>query len=57
MPVMGYRFGDFTYITDAKTIAKRSTMNSRLKILVVNALRHEQHFSHFTVEEALEFVA
>ncbi len=58
MPVMGYRFGDFTYITDAKTIAKEERDKIRgSKILVVNALRHEQHYSHFTVEEALELVA
>ena len=58
MPVLGYRFGDFTYITDAKTITKEERDKIRgSKILVVNALRPEDHYSHFTIEEALELVA
>lgn len=57
MSVFGYRFGDFTYITDAKTIAKEERDKIRgTKILVVNALRHENHYSHFTIDEALELV-
>ena len=57
MPVLGYRFGDFTYITDAKTIAKEERDKIRgTKILVVNALRPEHHYSHFTIDEALELV-
>ena len=57
MPVFGYRFGDFTYITDAKTIAKEERDKIRgTKILVVNALRPEQHYSHFTIDEAVELV-
>lgn len=57
MPVLGYRFGDFTYITDAKTIAKAERDKIRgTKILVVNALRPENHYSHFTIDEALELV-
>ena len=57
MPVMGYCFADFTYITDAKTIAKEERDKIRgTKILVVNALRKEQHYSHFTIDEALELV-
>jgi phosphoribosyl 1,2-cyclic phosphate phosphodiesterase len=58
MPVLGFRFGkDFTYITDAKTIAAEERDKIRgTKILVVNALRPEQHYSHFTIDEALELV-
>ncbi len=57
MSVFGYRFGDFTYITDAKTIAKEERDKIRgTKILVVNALRHENHYSHFTIDEALDLV-
>jgi phosphoribosyl 1,2-cyclic phosphate phosphodiesterase len=55
MPVMGFRFGDFTYITDANRIdgtSKEKIIGS--KILVVNALRKQQHISHFTLEEALQ---
>lgn len=58
MPVKGFRLGDFTYITDAKTINKQERDKVRgTKILVVNALRQQDHYSHFTIEEALEFVA
>jgi len=58
MKVNGYRFGDFTYITDAKTISEEERDKIRgSKILVVNSLRPEQHYSHFTIDEALELVA
>jgi phosphoribosyl 1,2-cyclic phosphate phosphodiesterase len=57
MPVKGYRFNDFTYITDAKTIdIKEREKIKGTKILVVNALRYENHYSHFTIDEAIELV-
>ncbi|MES2620554.1 MAG: MBL fold metallo-hydrolase [Bacteroidota bacterium] len=57
MPVKGFRFGDFTYITDAKTIAKEERDKIRgSKVLVINALRPEEHYSHLTIEQALEVV-
>lgn len=56
LPILGYRIGDFTYITDAKTIAPSSIDKIRgTKILVVNALQKQQHISHFTFEEAIAF--
>jgi phosphoribosyl 1,2-cyclic phosphate phosphodiesterase len=58
LPVYGFRFGDFTYITDAKTITAEE--KSKIKgsdILVINALQKEKHISHFTLEEALELTA
>lgn len=57
MPVLGFRIGDFTYITDAKTVSeeeKKKIFGS--KILIVNALRIEPHISHFNLEEALAFI-
>jgi phosphoribosyl 1,2-cyclic phosphate phosphodiesterase len=57
MPVKAYRFFDFTYITDAKTISKNEVEKIKgTKILVVNALRLEEHISHFNLKEALEFI-
>lgn len=57
MPVLGFRIGDFTYITDAKTIADSEKEKIRgSKILVLNALRRETHISHFTLEEAINLV-
>jgi phosphoribosyl 1,2-cyclic phosphate phosphodiesterase len=55
MPVLGFRVGDFTYITDANKIdapEKEKIFGS--KILVLNALRREKHISHFTLDEAIE---
>ena len=54
MPVLGFRFGDFTYITDASRIdndEKEKIKGS--KVIVVNALRKEEHISHFTFEQAI----
>lgn len=57
MPVKGFRIGNFTYITDAKTIAKEERDKIRgTKVLVLNALRDADHYSHLTVEQALEIV-
>lgn len=56
LPILGYRIGDFTYITDAKTIPQHSIDKIRgTKVLVVNALQREEHISHFTFEEAIAF--
>lgn len=57
LPVLGFRMGDFTYITDANHITEQSMSLIRgSKILVINALRREPHVSHFTLEEALEVI-
>lgn len=58
LPVIGFRFDDFTYITDANYIAPEELAKVRgSKVLVLNALRQEQHISHFTLAEALDIVA
>ncbi|MBO9619003.1 MAG: MBL fold metallo-hydrolase [Niabella sp.] len=54
MPVLGFRFGSFTYITDANRIDEASKAKIRgSEVLVLNALRHEPHVSHFSLKEAL----
>lgn len=54
MPVYGYRFGNFTYITDANRIDEREKDKIRgSSVLVLNALRREPHVSHFTLDEAV----
>jgi len=56
LPITGYRIGDFTYITDAKTISETSFEKIKgTKILVINALQKEPHISHFTLNEAIVF--
>jgi len=55
MPVYGYRFGDFTYITDANRIEPEQLEKIRgSKVLVLNALRKEDHISHFTLQGAID---
>jgi phosphoribosyl 1,2-cyclic phosphate phosphodiesterase len=55
MPVMGFRFGDFTYITDANRIEQTEIDKIRgSRILTLNALRKDKHISHFNLEEAIK---
>mgnify|MGYP006267836473 CR=1 FL=1 len=57
LPVLGFRIGDFTYITDANFIAESEQEKIKgSKVLVLNALRQREHLSHFTLEEALELI-
>lgn len=57
MPVLGFRFGNFTYITDANRIEEEEKNKIRgSEILVLNALRKQQHISHFTLGEAVDMV-
>lgn len=57
LQVFGFRFGDFAYLTDMKTVAKEEIDKLKgVKVLVVNALREREHVSHFNLEEALSFV-
>ena len=57
MPVLGFRIGDFAYVTDAKTIPETSmALLKGVEYLVINALRKEIHMSHFNLEEALGVV-
>ena len=57
MPVLGFRFGKFTYITDANRIDEPELEKIKGSvIMVLNALRHKQHISHFTLDEAIGLV-
>ncbi|WP_423148179.1 MBL fold metallo-hydrolase [Rubrolithibacter danxiaensis] len=54
LPVYGFRIGNFTYITDAKTISEAEKEKIKgSEVLVINALQKENHISHFTLEEAI----
>jgi len=58
LPVMGYRFQDFAYLTDVKTIANSEKEKLKnLQVLVVNALRIDPHPTHFNLQDALDFVS
>lgn len=55
LEVLGFRIGDFTYITDANYIAPEELAKVKgSKAVVLNALRHEPHISHYTLKEAIE---
>jgi phosphoribosyl 1,2-cyclic phosphate phosphodiesterase len=57
MPVMGFRFGKFTYITDANRIDEGEKNKIRgSEVIVLNALRKQKHISHFTLGEAIDMV-
>jgi len=55
LPVLGFRLGNFSYITDANFIPEDSyKLLEGTKILVLNALQLEPHISHFTLEQAID---
>ena len=57
LQVFGFRFKDFAYLTDMKTVDDKEIEKLRnLDVLVVNALREEPHMSHFNLTEALSFI-
>jgi len=57
LPVLGFRIGDFAYLTDANYISEpEKDKLTGVKCLVVNALRREPHISHFALGEALSLI-
>jgi phosphoribosyl 1,2-cyclic phosphate phosphodiesterase len=57
MPVLAFRFGKFTYITDANRIDDSEIPKARgSEVIVLNALRQKQHISHYSLNEAIEVV-
>jgi phosphoribosyl 1,2-cyclic phosphate phosphodiesterase len=57
MPVLGFRIGNFTYITDANAVNDAEKEKIRgSEVMVLNALRKEPHISHFTLGEAVALV-
>ena len=57
LPVLGFRIGDFAYLTDANFISEKEKEKLfGVKTLVVNALRRETHISHFTLSQAVALI-
>lgn len=57
LPVLAFRIGDFTYITDANRIDPEELDKARgSKVLVINGLRRQKHLSHFTLDEAVAMI-
>ena len=57
LPVLGFRIGDFAYLTDANYISELEKEKLfGVKCLVINALRRETHISHFTLSQAIALI-
>jgi phosphoribosyl 1,2-cyclic phosphate phosphodiesterase len=57
LPILGYRIENMAYLTDLKTISDEEKEKLKnLDVLIVNALRIEEHPTHFNLQEALDFV-
>lgn len=57
LPVLGYRLGGFAYLTDCSNVPESSlALLKNLDALVIGAIRHEPHPTHFTVAQALEAI-
>ncbi len=55
LPILGFRIGKFAYLTDVFKIPDSEFKKLEdLDVLVLSALRHQQHYSHLTVAEAIE---
>lgn len=57
MPILGYKIGDFAYMTDAATIPDETIrLLKDIRVLVVNALRILEHPSHLSLRQALDVI-
>lgn len=57
LPVLGFRVGGFVYITDANRIDEIERKKIRgAEVIVLNALRRQEHISHFTLQQAIDMV-
>lgn len=55
LPVFGFRIGNFSYITDAKSIEPQEIAKIKgSEVVVINALQKDPHMSHFTLDEAID---
>lgn len=57
MPVLGFRIGDFAYMTDVKTIPDEELEKlDGVKTIILDCLRIKEHISHLNLEEALRLI-
>ena len=57
LPILGFRIGPLAYITDCKTIGDEQILRLHgVPLLVINALRQEEHLSHLSLPQALEVI-
>ena len=57
LQVFGFRIENFAYVTDLKEIEELELDKLRgLDTLILNALRHKEHYSHINLTQAIEIV-
>lgn len=57
LPIVGYRIGNFAYVTDCKTLAEGEIEKLKgLDTLIINGLRSRDHFAHLTLDEAVDLI-
>lgn len=57
LPILGFRIGNFAYLTDVKTIpAEELSKLVNIEVLVVSALRRKNHISHLTLQQAVDLI-
>ena len=55
LPILGFRFGDCAYVTDANYIPESEFEKLKgLKVFVLNTVKRGKHISHYALEEAIE---
>lgn len=55
--ILGYRFDNMAYITDASKIEKTERLKlANLDVLIINALQLQTHHSHFTLDQAIDVI-
>ena len=58
LPVLGFRIGGMSYVTDANYIApeeKKKLLHS--DILIINSLQKDQHISHYNLAESVQLIS
>ncbi|MCA9079583.1 MAG: MBL fold metallo-hydrolase [Planctomycetaceae bacterium] len=58
LPILGFRINDVAFCTDVSEIPDESWAHlSNLDVLILGAIRHEPHPTHFSVDQALQVIA
>jgi phosphoribosyl 1,2-cyclic phosphate phosphodiesterase len=57
LPILGFRIGNFAYLTDIKSLPPEEKKKlTELDTLVVTSLRKEEHISHMNLQESISFI-
>jgi len=58
LPIFGFRMDNVAYFTDVKVIPECEYDKLKdLEILIINALRIEEHYSHLNLQDALDLIS